>query len=67
MSHYDKAKEVLVKDLDALMQNRNKTAHDYLLYSVSTGLFNLVEALEADLQQVKADLGRIEDILQHRR
>ena len=67
MSGYEKAKEVLIKDFDALMRDRNKTAHDYLLYAINTGLFNLVEGLEADLRQVKSTLGRIEEALQHRR
>ena len=67
MSHYDKAKEALVQDFDALMMDRDKSAHDYLLYAINTSLFNLVEALEADLQQVKSSLGRIEEALQSQR
>jgi len=67
MSHYEKAKEALVQDFDALMMDRDKSAHDYLLYAINTSLFNLVEALEADLQQVKSSLGRIEEALQSQR
>ena len=67
MSHYDKAKEALVQDFDALMMDRDKSAHDYLLFAINTSLFNLVEALEADLRQVKSSLGRIEEALQRQR
>jgi hypothetical protein len=49
------------------MIDRDKSAHDYLLYAINTSLFNLVEALEADLHQVKSSLGRIEEALQRQR
>ena len=67
MSHYDKAKEALVQDFDALMMDRDKSAHDYLLYAINTALFNLVEALQADLHQVKSKLATIEEALQRQR
>ena len=67
MSHYDKAKEVLVQDFDALMMDRDKSAHDYLLYAINTSLFNLTEALQADLHQVKSRLAAIEEGLQRQR
>ena len=67
MSHYDKAKEVLVQDFDALMMDRDKSAHDYLLYTLNTALFNLIEALQADLHQVKSRLATIEEALQRQR
>jgi hypothetical protein len=67
MSHYEKAKEALVQDFDALMMDRDKSAHDYLLFAINTSLFNLVEALEADLHQVKSSLGKIEEALQRQR
>jgi len=67
MSHYDKAKEVLVQDFDALMMDRDKSGHDYLLYAINTALFNLVEALQADLHQVKSRLAAIEEGLQSER
>ena len=67
MSHYDKAKEVLVQDFDALMMDRDKSGHDYLLYAINTSLFNLIEALQADLHQVKSKLATIEEALQRQR
>ena len=67
MSHYDKAKEVLVQDFDALELDRDKSAHDYLLYVINISLFNLIEALQADLHQVKSRLATIEEALQRQR
>ena len=67
MSHYDKAKEVLVHDFDALMMDRDKSAHDYLLYVINISLFNLIEALQADLHQVKSKLATIEEAVQRQR
>ena len=67
MSHYDKAKEALVQDFDALMMDRDKSAHDYLLYAINTSLFNLIEALQADLHQVKSKLATIEESVQRQR
>ena len=67
MSHYGKAKEALVQDFDALVLDRDKSAHDYLLYAINSALFNLIEALEADFKHVKARLGRIENALQRQR
>jgi hypothetical protein len=67
MSHYDKAKEVLVQDFDALMMDQDKSAHDYLLYAINTSLFNLIEALQADLHQVKSKLATIEEAVQRQR
>ena len=67
MSHYDKAKEVLVQDFDALMMDQNKSAHDYLLYAINTSLLNLIEALQADLHQVKSKLATIEEAVQRQR
>jgi hypothetical protein len=67
MSHYDKAKEVLVQDFDALMMDRDKSSHDYLLYAINTSLFNLIEALQADLHQVKSKLATIEEAVRRQR
>ena len=67
MSHYDKAKEVLVQDFDALMMDQDKSAHDYLLYAINTSLFNLIEALQADLHQVKSKLATIEEAVRRQR
>jgi len=67
MSHYSKAKEALVQDFDALMLDRDKSAHDYLLYAINTALYNLVEALEADSKHIKASLSRIEHALKRQR
>jgi len=58
---------VLVQDFDALMMDRDKSAHDYLLYAINTALFNLIEALQADLHQVKSRLATIEEALQRQR
>ena len=62
---YETAKEVLRKNIDVMMQNPNKTAHDYLMYDFGKALFDLIEAVQVDLAEIKAKIDRLAGVPPH--
>ncbi len=62
---YETAKQVLRKDLDVILQNPSKTPQDYLIYNLGAALFDLIEALEYDLADIKSRIDQLGEVPQH--
>lgn len=54
---YETAKEALRDNLEVMLKEPAKnTPQDYLIYNFSTALAHLIEALQADVAEIKAKI-----------
>jgi hypothetical protein len=54
---YETAKEALRQNIRVIMTHKDTvTAHDHFLYNMAKSLFDFIEALDADLGELKARL-----------
>jgi len=58
---YETAKEAIRGNIEVILSHKDTvTAHDHLLYNLAKSLFDLTEALEVELADIKARLKKCE-------
>jgi hypothetical protein len=56
---YDTAREALSKNLAVILEGKNITPQDYLIYDLGRSLSHLIDAVQADLAEIKGKLDRL--------